>query len=97
MLLQDHAIDPDIWEAIKYLLVVFGGIAIWQFKELLGIVKQMLEKVTILEVNSNNTTEKVSKIEHKQDQLIESNQHLHNKVESHEKDLHRIKKVVFKD
>lgn len=100
MLIQDlntHTIDADVWEFIKYVLVLLVGIAIWQGKELISVVKEMLKKVTILEVNSNNTTDKVTKIEQQQEHLIKSNEHLHTRVETHEQDIHRIKKAVFKE
>lgn len=89
-----HAIDADIWEVAKYLLLCFAGVLIWQANRLVtsneklaDSVKDLRSDITIMKNNSDNTSKQLDRIG---DELKDVN----NILNTHEQRLLHIERKI---
>ena len=89
-----HTVDADIWNVIKYLLVLFIGVLIWQAQRLVGTQDKMANSlndlakdIAVMKSNSDNTKEQLHRIVGDLDEVSE-------KIKDHEARIIHIERKV---
>lgn len=82
MVLQDlitpnvHQIDADIWAAIKYLMVLFGGVIVFFLKDALASLNAIRLDIAAMKEQSKHTSETVDSISQQMEEVKKTvNQH----------------------